>query len=39
MMNQADYDRLKLHFEEKGLSIGAGIRMALYEYAKRERAL
>ena len=31
-MSDADYQELKLHFEDKGLSVGSGIRMIIYEY-------
>ena len=36
-MQETDYRILEDHFRDLGLSIGAGIRMALREYMKRER--
>lgn len=31
-MKENDYQELKRHFDDKGLSVGAGIRSILYEY-------
>lgn len=36
-MPESDYRALEDHFRDIGLSIGAGIRMVLREYMKRER--
>jgi len=36
-MPESDYRALEDHFRDIGLSIGAGIRMVLREYMKRQR--
>jgi hypothetical protein len=36
-MKDSEYRRLQEHFEDIGLTIGAGIRMVLKEYMNRKR--
>lgn len=35
-MKDTEWNRLKIHFQGKGLSIAAGLRMIILEYMKKE---
>lgn len=38
-MRQAEWERLKDHFQNKGISLAGGVRMVLLEYMRREKLI